>query len=356
MKRMNKIHRAFLVAVAAPALLSGCAKEPVTQTNFTNKLFFDAWVQRNHPSAAAAGNGIYILDDQPGTGAAWDAENDLFAYLDYTVTDLEGVISATTSERLAKKVGSYSKANYYGPRMQLIMEGNSVAGLDDALKGMRVGGTRTVAIPSWLQTTLRYGSAEEYLAQSVTANDALYTVTLRRKIADGLDPETGMGRIYRWEADSLEKYVAVHMHGVDSTWRSSTEEGARFGFYYDPVYRPDDEHLMPRDTTFKINYTGRLLNGRAFDTTIAKVAKDNDIYSTSRTYEPVSITMSETLSEISMDESSSLLEGFRYALAWLHPHEKAVFAFYSQLGYSYSGSGSTIPPFSPLVFEIEVVD
>ena len=66
--------------------------------------------------------------------------------------------------------------------------------------------------------------------------------------------------------------------------------------------------------------------------------------------------MSETLSEISMDESSSLLEGFRYALAWLHPHEKAVFAFYSQLGYSYSGSGSTIPPFSPLVFEIEVVD
>ena len=42
MKRMNKIHRAFLVAVAAPALLSGCAKEPVTQTNITNKLFFDA--------------------------------------------------------------------------------------------------------------------------------------------------------------------------------------------------------------------------------------------------------------------------------------------------------------------------
>lgn len=355
MKRMNKIHRAFLTAATATVLLSGCAKEPVTQANYTNKLYFDAWLHVNHPSAVASGNGIYILDEQPGTGAAWDEETDLFAYLDYTVTNLDGVVSSTTSERTAKKVGTYDKSYYFGPRMQLIMEGNSVAGLDDALKGMRVGGTRTVAIPSWLQTTLRYGSADEYLAQSVSANDAIYTITLRDKIADGLDEESGMGHIYRWEADSLQKYVAAHMHGVDSTWYSSSEEGSKFGFYYDPVYRPDEE-LMPRDTTFKINYTGRLLNGRAFDTTIANVAKDNDLYSASRTYEPVSITLSETLSEISMDESTSLIDGFRYALAWLHRHEKAVFAFYSPLAYSYSGSGMQIPPFSPLVFEIEVVD
>ena len=354
MKRMNKIQKVLPLALAA--LLCGCAKEPVSQANFTNKLNFDAWVHVNHPSAVAAGNGIYILDEQPGTGAAWDAENDLFAYLDYTVTNFDGIVSSTTSERIAKKVGTYDKSYYYGPRMQLIMEGNSVAGLDDALVGMRVGGTRTVAIPSWLQTTLRYDTADKYLAESVSANDAIYTLTLRKKIADGLDETHGMGHIYCWEADSLEKYVAVHMHGVDSTWYSSSEEGSKFGFYYDPVYRPDAENLMPRDTTFKINYTGRLLNGRAFDTTIANVAKDNDIYSASKTYEPVSITMSETLTEISLDESTSLIDGFRYALAWLHPHEKAVFAFYSPLAYSYSGSGMAIPPFSPLVFEIEVVD
>ena len=352
---MNKILKKLMLPAAVLAVLAGCAKEQETRANYTNQLYFDAWVALNHPAAVPSGNGIYILDDQPGSGEAWDAEKDLFAYLDYTVTNLDGVVSSTTDERTAKKIGTYAKANYYGPKMQVIMEGSTPAGLADALKGMRIGGRRTVAIPSWLQTTKRYDTPEAYLAETVSASDAIYTITLRQKIADGLDATRGMGRIYCWEADSLAKYVAAHMHGVDSTWRSSDSTGSKFGFYYDPVYRPV-EKLMDRDTTFKINYTGRLLNGRAFDTTIANVAKDNDIYNASKTYEPVSITMSETLSEITMGDSSSLIDGFRYALSWLHPHEKAVFAFYSPLGYSYNGQGSSIPPFSPLVFEIEVVD
>ena len=37
-------------------------------------------------------------------------------------------------------------------------------------------------------------------------------------------------------------------------------------------------------------------------------------------------------------------------------HEKGVGIFYSVLGYGSSGSGNAIPGFSPLMFEIEVVD
>ena len=37
-------------------------------------------------------------------------------------------------------------------------------------------------------------------------------------------------------------------------------------------------------------------------------------------------------------------------------HEKGVGIFYSALGYGSSGSGNAIPGFSPLMFEIEVVD
>ena len=39
----------------------------------------------------------------------------------------------------------------------------------------------------------------------------------------------------------------------------------------------------------------------------------------------------------------------------MQAYEKGVGIFYSDLGYSYSGSGKSIPGYAPLVFEIELV-
>jgi FKBP-type peptidyl-prolyl cis-trans isomerase len=35
--------------------------------------------------------------------------------------------------------------------------------------------------------------------------------------------------------------------------------------------------------------------------------------------------------------------------------EKGMGVFYSPLGYSFNGSGSSIPGYAPLIFEIEIV-
>ena len=40
----------------------------------------------------------------------------------------------------------------------------------------------------------------------------------------------------------------------------------------------------------------------------------------------------------------------------MHPHEKGTAVFYSGVGYGSSGSGSTIPAYAPLRFDIEIVD
>jgi FKBP-type peptidyl-prolyl cis-trans isomerase len=36
--------------------------------------------------------------------------------------------------------------------------------------------------------------------------------------------------------------------------------------------------------------------------------------------------------------------------------ESGIGIFYSPLGYSYSGSEPSIPPYAPLIFEIEIVE
>jgi translation elongation factor EF-G len=95
-------------------------------------------------------------------------------------------------------------------------------------------------------------------------------------------------------------------------------------------------------------------SGLVFDTTDERTAKDNGIYSSSRTYEPVSVSWGETYSDIKMG-GSSIIGGFGLTLWQMRAFEKGVGIFYSPLGYSYSGSGSSIPGYAPLIFEIEVV-
>ena len=54
-------------------------------------------------------------------------------------------------------------------------------------------------------------------------------------------------------------------------------------------------------------------------------------------------------------DKSSMISGFAKTLWQMKDMEKGVGVFYSNLGYSYSGSGASIPGYSPLIFEIELV-
>ena len=60
-------------------------------------------------------------------------------------------------------------------------------------------------------------------------------------------------------------------------------------------------------------------------------------------------------------DGSSVISGFALTLWNMKnlgvegKNDKGIGVFYSPLGYSYSGSGASIPPYAPLVFEIEIV-
>lgn len=337
MKKIIKTIAYIVMAVAA----ASCARTVEPGANEASKRYFDAWMQIHHPGAKPTGLGIYIIEDEPGTGAV--VTDDGFVYADYIVTDLEGNITSYTDRNTAKQLGEFDTTAFYGPKVITTMDNTIQAGLADAIVGMKVGGHKKVIIPSWLMTYSVYDTPEEYLNTSSSYSDAIYDITITDFTED----------ISKYEIERIGKYLTEHK---DEYGNMTVADSLQYGFYYKELVPPTDTTAFPADTSIYINYTGRLLNGLVFDTTDERTAKNHNIYSSSRSYEPVKIKWGEKYSDLKMGSgSSSVVSGFALTLWQMRAFEKGVGIFYSPLGYSYNGSGSTIPSYSPLVFEIDIV-
>ncbi len=99
--------------------------------------------------------------------------------------------------------------------------------------------------------------------------------------------------------------------------------------------------------TAVINYTGRLLNGKLFDTSIQADAKtDPKIYDPRRKYEPIKLPVGE----------GRVIAGWEEGLLLLNKGTKATFVIPSSIGYGEQGYPPRIGSFAPITFEIEVVN
>lgn len=343
------MRRIFVSILYTAVLMSaaGCAKESKVGPNDANKRFLEAWMQVNHPDVQPAGLGVYTLEESEGSGV--QIKEGGFAIVDFITTDLEGNITSYTDKQTAKQLGKYDTTYYYGPKVWTTTKGTLQAGVADALIGMKAGGRKKVVIPSWLMTYKSYDSAEDYLnppkkkkdeETSATGYDnTVYDITVRDYVSD----------IYAWEIEKIGDYLSAN-----PSMNMSVTDSLQYGFYYKQITIPKDTTSFPKDTTIYINYTGKLLNGLVFDTTVERVAKDNGIYSSSKSYVPVSVSWGENYTDIEMS-GSSIIGGFSLTLWQMRAFERGIGIFYSPLGYSYSGSGSSIPGYAPLIFEIEIV-
>lgn len=321
------------------AIAGSCARVQSTGVNDAAKRYFDAWISLHYPDAPQTPLGSRIIADSEGAGQLiGSAEDHPFIYCRYLVTDLNGKISTYTDEVTAKQLGTYSESSYYGPAIVWRSAGYLSAGVSELFETMRVGGTRTAVIPGWLTSTTStdyYDTAEEYLA-NVTGSDAICTFSVEEAISD----------IVAWEIDSLSRYMARHYPGVDST---------AYGYYYIRTAEPLDTSEFTSGNSVYVNYTGRLLNGQVFDSTIEDTTKRYRLYVDGKTYEPVELTWPSEGEQVAFASGSSTISGFEKCVHGMRAGEKGICIFYSGLGYGIKASGSVIPAVSPLIFELHML-
>lgn len=97
--------------------------------------------------------------------------------------------------------------------------------------------------------------------------------------------------------------------------------------------------------TVQFNYTGMFLTGKVFDTSVPERAKESGTFNAMRPYQPIKVPAGV----------NSTIPGFDEALLLFPKGTKATIILPSKLAYGEQGSPA-IPPYMPLVFDIEVVN
>ena len=106
--------------------------------------------------------------------------------------------------------------------------------------------------------------------------------------------------------------------------------------------------IQPRKgDTVKVNYTGSILGGKVFDTSIEDVARQNVLYSTKKDYKPLEFQVG----------AQQVIKGWEEGIELLNKGSKARLFIPSTLAYGEQNIGKgMIPPNAVLVFEVELVD
>ena len=97
--------------------------------------------------------------------------------------------------------------------------------------------------------------------------------------------------------------------------------------------------------TVVVNYTGMFLSGKVFDSSLPDVAKKNGTFNPQRPYEPLKLPVG----------LGGSIPGFEEGLMLLNKGAKATLILPSKLDYGEQGNQG-IPHYSPLVFELDVVN
>lgn len=143
--------------------------------------------------------------------------------------------------------------------------------------------------------------------------------------------------IKKQEPAKLKKFVADKKLTI-----TTTASGLQYA-----ITKPGSGPSPVAGDTAVVNYTGRLLDGKLFDTSVKEEAmKDKKQFDPRRKYEPIRVPVGE----------GKVIKGWDEGLMLLNKGAKATLVIPSELGWGEQGAPPVIGPYTPVTFDIEVID
>ena len=251
------------------------------------------YIENNDITVQPTESGLYYIETKEGDGRQ-PVDGDSVV-VNYIRLNLTGYVLETNIESVAMEYSIWSSYVTYAPFGFLVGSAYIIDGWNEGIKYMKEGGEATLLLPSSL-------ALQNY-------QPMLFEITL----LDVFSPNE--------ETELLEQYLLEN---------NITTEARESGLYY--IETEAGTGLQPQqgDSVF-VHYTGMLIDSTVFDTS---VGGNPFVFALGTGY---------------------VISGWDEGIAYMKEGGKATLIIPSVLGYGSSGSGS-VPPYSTLIFDVELVD
>lgn len=144
-----------------------------------------------------------------------------------------------------------------------------------------------------------------------------------------------------------EQQLALDIETIDNFLKEKgiTAEKTDSGLRYIITKPGKGENAKPGQSA-TINYSGYLLNGKFFDSSIESVARLNNVFTDGRTYEPYTVVV----------DAGSVIKGWEEVMKLMNKGSKITVYIPSTLAYGNQRRSEEILENSILVFDMEMVE
>lgn len=274
----------------------------------------EQYITENAIQTSPTTTGLYFIETKKGTGKS--PVQDGYCSAHYTVTILDGnrlFSSYDKNEAVDFKVGSQFENE----------------GFQEAIRMMKEGGKATVIIPSSMafgaQGMEGFVPPFSTLVYEIELVKVMSEQEWEKKRADREAKKQAEKSKFEQEgAQAIQKYL----NDNNLTPTVTLPNGL--------IYVEKQAGTGPKPVNgkkVKVHYTGMLLNGTKFDSSVERGT-------------PLDFTIGQR----------EVIQGWDQGIALMNQGAKGILIVPSKLGYGERGAGNAIPPNSPLVFEVELVE
>ncbi|MEJ5090906.1 peptidylprolyl isomerase [Sphingobacterium faecium] len=175
----------------------------------------------------------------------------------------------------------------------------------------------------------------------------IYTLKVQKHFKKGKLTDQQLGeQVTKYFEEQTAKLKGAEAGKVEAYLKNNKLEPKKTasGLQYVITKQGTGKNAVVGDTVV-VNYIGKLTNEKVFDTNQADLAKKHKVFNPQRPYEALRL-------HLGVD---GVITGWTEAFQLLNKGSKATLVIPSALAYGERNAGQ-IPPYAPLVFDVEVID